>query len=258
MKKNNYKHYLTLEKTVKVLNLLAKEESPQGIIDIAKQLKINASTIHRILYTLQEYSFVKQDGAKGKYSLGIRLFELGNLFFRRLNIGDNILPILKKLMADSQETVSLSVYSKGERIYLLIVRSCQPIQTIAFEGRRELLHKTASGKAIMAYLPESEIDWIIKEKGLPKYTDKTITDIDRLKDELKKIRSCGYAFDDGEGEEEIRCIAAPVFNHEGNIIYAISISTPAYRFNSKKLDIFKKLICNASKEVSNSLGYLKY
>ncbi len=256
MIEKNYKLYLTLEKAIRVLDFLAENESPQGIRKIAGQLDMNVSTVHRILLTLKEYGYVKKVENIGKYSLGIKLFEMGNLFFKRLNIKDNIFPILDKLMLDTQETISLSVYSKGERVYLMIVRSSQPIQTVAFEGKRELLHKSAGGKAIMAYLSEEEVDWIIKEKGLPKYTNKTITDVNKLKEELKKIRSRGFAIDNGEGEEEIRCVAAPVFNYKGEVVSAISISTPAYRFNLGKLNKFKELVCNAAKEASASLGYL--
>lgn len=256
MIERNNKLYLTLEKAIKVLNFLVENESPQGIREIARQLNMNVSTVNRILFTLNKYKYVRKVENIKKYSLGIRLFEIGNVFFKRLNIKDNVFPILEKLMLDTQETVSLTVYSKGERVYLIIVRSSQPIQTVAFEGKRELLHKSAGGKAIMAYLSEEEIDWIIKEKGLPKYTDKTITDAKKLKGELKKIRSCGFAIDNGEGEEEIRCVAAPVFDYKKKVVGAISVSAPAYRFNSEKLNKFKELVCNAAKEVYSSLGYL--
>ncbi|MDD5014496.1 MAG: IclR family transcriptional regulator [Atribacterota bacterium] len=252
MKKNS-KFYLTLEKTIKILNFLANQENPQGVREIARQLDINVSTVHRILFTLKEYEYVKK--LQNKYSLGIRLFEMGNIFFRRLDIQDNILPILNKLMMETGETVSLSMYNKGERIYLAIVRSANPIQTVAFIGKRELLHKSAAGKAIMAYLPEKEIDWIIKEKKLPRYTNNTITDVGKLKEELEKTRSRGYAIDLGEGEAEVNCIATPVFNYRGEVIASISTSVPAYRFSLEKCNEFKDFICKAAREASKSLGY---
>lgn len=252
MKKSS-KFYLTLEKSIKILNFLAEQENPQGIREIARQLDINVSTVHRILFTLKEYGYIKK--LKNKYSLGIRLFEMGNIFFKRLDIQDNILPILNKLMLETGETVSLSIYNNGERVYLAIVRSSNPIQTVAFVGKRELIHKSASGKAIMAYLPEREIDWIIKEKKLPKYTKNTITDVGKLKEELEKTRSRGYAIDLGEGEEEVNCIATPVFNHNGEVIGAISISIPAYRFSLEKCNKIKEFICRAAREASKSLGY---
>jgi len=249
----NSKYYLTLEKTIRILNFLAAKEKPQGIREIAGQLDMNVSTVHRILFTLREYGYVKK--LQSKYSLGIRLFELGNIFFRRLDIQNSILPILNKLMLETGESVSLSVYNNGERVYLAIVKSSNPVQTVAYIGKRELLHKSAAGKAIMAYLSQEKIDWIIKEKKLPRYTSKTITDVDKLKKELELTRSRGYALDLGEGEEEVRCIATPVFNHRDEVIGSISISVPAYRFSIEKCEVIKDLICKAAKEASEALGY---
>jgi len=249
----NSKFYLTLEKTIKILNFLADQENPQGVREIARQLDLNVSTVHRILFTLKEYGYVKK--LQNKYSLGIRLFEMGNIFFRRLDIQDSITPILNKLMQETGETVSFSVYNNGERVYLAIVRSSNPIQTIAFVGKRELLHKSGAGKAIMAYLPEKEIDRIIQEKKLPKYTNHTITDVDKLEKELEKTRSRGYAIDLGEGEEDVDCIATPVFNHRSEVIGAISISVPGYRFSAEKCDKFKDFVLKAAREASKSLGY---
>jgi len=253
MREKNSKFYLTLEKTIKILNFLADHEDPQGIREIARRLNINVSTVHRILFTLKEYGYVKK--LQNKYSLGIRFFEMGNIFFRRLDIQNSILPILNKLMLETGETASLSIYNNGERVYLAIVRSSNPIQTVAFVGKRELIHKSAAGKAIMAYLPEREIDWIIKEKKLPRYTNNTITDVGKLKEELEKTRSRGYAIDLGEGEEEVNCVATPVFNHYGEVIGSISISIPAYRFSLEKCNKIKDFICKAAREASKSLGY---
>lgn len=245
---------LTLKKAIKVLDYLASKEHAQGVREIARQLDINVSTVSHILFTLNSFGYVKQDDTQ-KYSLGIRLFELGNLFFKRLKLEDTVVPLMTELMLKTRETVQLSTYDLGEKLCLAILKSPRPVATVAFMGRRELLHKSAAGKAILAYLPVEEVDRIIKEKGLPRYTANTITSPEQLKQELKKIRERGFAIDLGEGEEEVRCVAACVFNHEERPIGAISISVPAYRFNSEGCKELGELVRKTCEEASRLLGY---
>jgi len=165
------------------------------------------------------------------------------------------MPLLTELMLKTKETIQLSTYNSGEKVSLAIVKSPQPVATQAFVGMRDPLHRSAAGKAILAYLPSEEVDQIIKEKGLPRYTEKTITSPEQLKQELKKIRERGFAIDPGEAEEEVRCVAACVFNHEKRPIGAISISMPAYRFNSKRCKELGELVRKTCEEASRLLGY---
>lgn len=251
---NRNRKIRSLEKAIKVLNLLASQDEPQGVREITKKLGLNVSTVFHILATLSSYGFVRQEKDQ-KYSLGIRLFELGNLFFKKLRLGDIVAPFMTKLMVKTGETVQLSTYDSGEKVCLAMARSPQAVSTVAYVGRRELLHKSAAGKAILAYLPPKKVDQIIKEKGLPRYTEKTITSPEKLKQELTKIRKQGFAIDLGESEEEVRCVSSCIFNHEVSPIGAISISMPAYRFNSERCKKLGELVQRTCEKISRLIGY---
>jgi DNA-binding IclR family transcriptional regulator len=123
-------------------------------------------------------------------------------------------------------------------------------------GLRNPAHSSAVGKVLLSHLAEEELNGLIKEKGLPKRTDNTITDPTQLKEHLKSVQSQGYALDDEENERGIRCIAAPIFNEAGKAVAAISISGPAFRVTKKVIqETLKKEVMETAFKISERLGF---
>jgi DNA-binding IclR family transcriptional regulator len=241
----------TLAKSIRVINFVAEQEAPVGVREIAKAVGINSSTTSRILKTFKKAGFVDQDPINSKYKLGMRVFELGIKWQKSYELRDLMRPTLESMVRITKETAALSILDNGERVCIERVETPHSIRTSLYIGKREPIHISASGKAMMAYIPEDELEWIIAEKGLPRFTAKTITDPKVLKKELHKIRNRGYAIDSGESEIDVRCVAAALIRKPDTVVGSISICTPEYRVNSSRIKKWGKLIKDTCESASN-------
>ena len=158
-------------------------------------------------------------------------------------------------MQKTKETIHLGILDGGEVIYLDKVESTATIRMYSQVGKRVPAHSTSLGKAIMAHISEERVKEILQEKGMEGKTKNTITDLDKFLDHLKKVRKQGYAVDDEEQEEDIRCIAGPIFNHRGDVIAAFSISAPITRMTEKRMNELAELVVEYSEKMSRSLGF---
>lgn len=245
----------TADKALVLLSFLGEQRQELGVTEIARHLGISASTAYRLLRTLERRKFVQQNPANAKYRLGIKLIELGNAFLETVELRANARPVLMRLMEVSRETVHLMVLDGNMGIYLDRVESPQRIRVTSNLGRREHLHCSAVGKAILAYLPDDAVARIIRTRGLPRFTANTITDPARLALHLERARRVGYTTDNIEGEEGVRCVGAPVFDHTGAVVAGLSVSGPAYRLSLEKLKRLSKAVKAAAQEISATLGY---
>jgi len=246
----------TLEKAINILNFLAEKEKSAGIREISRAIKINPSTVSRVLYTLKKARLVKQNKSR-TYTLGVRLFELGSIYLKHFRTADIAHRVLEWLVEESNETANFTIYDNGERVCIDRVESPRSVRTTLFIGKRELLHRSAAGKAMMAFLPEDELQCIIETKGLPAYTNKTITDPKSLKKELETIRLLGYAIDECESEEDVCCVGAPVLDLYGKVVGALSLSIPAYRITGDWFSKWGLIIKEKAKELSCALGWVE-
>ena len=164
-------------------------------------------------------------------------------------------PHLKELVRKCNETVHLGVLEGGEVLYLAKEESSQTIRMISYVGKRAPLHCTALGKVLLAFLPEEERKKILKQEELPRLTDNTITDRNKLEKELSKIQIQGFALDREENEKDVRCIAAPIRNYRGEVIAAISISSPVFRIDKNAQNNLKVALIETSRKISKRLGY---
>ena len=178
--------------------------------------------------SLEKHRLVDRDSRTGRYRLGMRLFQLGTLAVAHINIRHLAHPFLQNLMYNSDETVHLCMLDNGEMLYLDKVEPNRSVRMSSTIGRRNPAHCTAVGKAILACLPESEVDAIISQHGMRRFTPKTLTTPVDLKAELKLIRERGYAFDNEENEDGVRCVAAVVTDYAGHPAAAISVSSPSF------------------------------
>ncbi len=226
-----------------------------SVTGISKELNIPKSTVYQIVTTLVSERIVEKDSDSNLYHLGLKLFELGNLVRFNLEISKIAAPYLKELHEKYDETIHLTVLDVGEVLYVDCSESTKRLRTHSAIGEKAPLHCTGVGKAILAFLPANEIERVIQEKGLRMFTENTITDRDLLLEELKKIAQSGYAIDNMEHEEGVRCVAAPIRNHDGRVFAAISISGPAQRIIPEKDGTFAEAVKHAATKISRRLEY---
>jgi DNA-binding IclR family transcriptional regulator len=245
----------SVKKAIEVLEALAETENGIGITQLSRELNLPKSTIHQILSTLKSVRFVEQNSEDKKYHLGLRIFELGNVVQSQLQLRKIAYPYLYNLSRKVNETTYLVVLEGDRIVYIDCVESTARLRAHPLFGIRVPLHCTSLGKAIMAFLPEAKINEIIYEDGLERFTENTITDPQALKQELKGIRKRGYAIDNMEHEEGIRCVGAPIRNHQKEVFAAISASGPSQRFDPPRIQAMAKLVIEAAEEISRKMGY---
>lgn len=230
-------------------------EEGMTVTQISKRLGLPKSSVHDILSTLVAEGIVEKDSDNSRYHLGLKLFELGEKARSNLEIRKSATPFLKTLNSQLDETVHLTVLEEGEILYIECFESSKRLRTYSVIGVRAPLHCTAVGKAIMAFLPHDEIERVILEKGLERFTENTIIDRKKLLEELAGIRQKGYAVDNMEHEEHVRCVGAPVFNYEGRSFASISVSGPSQRVPFEEVPEIAKMVMAATKDVSKRMGY---
>ena len=244
-----------LDKSLSVLEILLQQGSAMNMTELSEKLGFYPSTIHRILDTLKHWGYVEQDSHTQKYQLGLKALELGMAKLHQMDLVREATPYLKELVNQCNETVHLGVLEEGEVLYLAKEESSQTIRMISYVGKRAPLHCTALGKVLLTYLSTEERKKILGEKVLPRFTENTITNRRELEKELSKVKEQGFALDREENEKDIRCVAAPIRNYQGEVLAAISISSPIFRIDKNVQNNLKEVIIETSKKISKRLGY---
>jgi len=202
---------------------------------------------------MEKVGVIERNNETGKYRLGLKLYELGNSVSLKKIMVDRARKYLEDLHWYLNETVHFATLKNGEVVYLDKIIADRNFVIISEVGKRLPAHCTGLGKAMLAFLPESDVKRIIKEKGLKKFTKNTITNKKDLFEELKKIRECGYAIDNEEIEDGLRCIAAPIFNGDGEVIAAVSSSGPSSRINETTYEEYSKHVIKTARLISEEL-----
>ncbi|KUO50131.1 MAG: hypothetical protein APF76_06605 [Desulfitibacter sp. BRH_c19] len=250
--KNNLK---SVDKAFRIIELMAQESRPMGVTEISKKLNINKSTVHATLNTLIGRGYFEQDAEGGKYKLGIAFTFIANASLNGIDFRSKAKPIIKRLSQQINETVHMVIMRQGKVVYIEKQESIQSMRIHTEIGKSQPSHCTGVGKAILAWMDAEEREQIIREYGLPKYTINTITDEEVFNQHLEDIRKKGYAIDDEENEEGLRCVAAPIMDHSGKVIAAISIAGPTTRMTLNSLKKMAELAVAAGLEISKELGF---
>jgi len=217
--KNRYRSS-TIQKAFDILNLFKTHKSLK-FTEIQKILKINKSTLFRILATLSENNFLQKD-EKGKYELGINIFILGSRISTEYQLKNVALPFMRELSESLDLTVHLGIL-EGDKV--VVIEKTDPLRNIKMISRIGAsipAHCTGQGKTLLAFSPREVVERIINAEGLKRYTPNTITTADELIVELDTIRGRGYAIDNSEHEKNIRCVAVPILRGADKIEAALS------------------------------------
>jgi IclR family acetate operon transcriptional repressor len=243
----------SVRKALELLCAFSTAGSILTVSDLSRYLSIPKSTTHNLLRTLQSLSFVTQDEEK-RFCLGPRVFELGLLFSRNTQLVARAMPHLRRLADETKETVKLAIISNDELLVVAAVESPYQLHTRGDQGRRAPLHCTSLGKALMALLPDEEPREIAARRGMPRFTLHTITSLNRLEEELSRIRRLGFALDREEHEEGVLCAAAGFIEPSSGALGAISISGPGTRITEGRLLEFGALAGQAARSIAGISG----
>jgi len=213
----------------------------------------------RVLTSLVVAGVLDHDSQTKEYRLTYRLFRIGNIYRDQMDLYGVALPFISKLSALTEETVHLAVLNSYQVLYIGKIESTQSISIRSHIGSSNPCYSTGVGKAILANLNNGEVENFFRTVNFERFTPNTICDPDEFRRHLKKIRKQGYCLDEGENEEEVRCVAAPVFNGEGKAIAGISIAGPQFRMTREKInDTFIPAIKDTARDISIRMGYTGY
>jgi len=207
-----------------------REVGEAGVTELATALDCSKGTVHSHLATLLENEYVVRRG--DRYGLSLKLLDLGEFVKSRIDIYDVVTDELDDLAAETGEVAQFATEEHGRAVYLDKARGEQAVNTASTVGKREYIHCISLGKAMLAHLPEERVEGIVDRHGLPAQTPNTITDRETLFAELETIRERGYAVDDEEIIEGVRCVAAPLT--DDGVVGAISISGPSSRMDGER------------------------
>lgn len=238
---------------MKLLDVLAQHADPVALKQIALDSGLHPSTAHRILGAMAQSGFVERSDG-GSYRLGIRLLELGSLVKSRISLRETAMPFMLKLHQATGESVNLGIRDRDEIVYVERTSSGRSaVRVVHIVGARAPLHTTASGKLFLADDGSRAVREYAQRTGLPSSTPNSITTLEELESELKKVREQQIAFDLDEVEVGVRCIAAGIRDDDGELAACLSLSTPSERFNPD----WAPLIRQTADEISRTLGFVK-
>jgi DNA-binding IclR family transcriptional regulator len=245
-----------IERAFSIIELLGNTDCHLGISVIAAQSDLPLATTHRVLTTLSRLGYVEQNPETNKYTLGVRILQFRGGAIEKLNLGVQAMPIMKILMNRVRETVHLAVLNKGEVVYIERVEGLRTQGMYTRIGKRGPAHCTALGKAILANADRSRwFDDVVHRHGLKPFSATTITTVAELEEELEKVRKRGYAIDNCESGELVRCVAAPIRDYTEQVVAALSISGPQKQITVERLSELGQSVSWAADLISRRLGY---
>jgi IclR family transcriptional regulator, acetate operon repressor len=244
----------SIDRTLDVLEALSARRVPTGISDLAHRVGLHVSTVHRLLATLVDRGYVRQDPETSRYHLGSRIFALASAADVHLDVRLVARPYLERLMRAAAETANLVIATSEEVVYIDQVESAHLVKMFTQPGMRAPLYCTGCGKVILANRPTESIADVLAAP-MRRHTSNTIATREALEVELERIRHDGFALDNEEMEEGVRCVAVPVFDRRGEIAAALSVSGPTTRMTLQRAMSIAPVAKGIALELSQALGY---
>jgi IclR family acetate operon transcriptional repressor len=244
-----------VERAISLLELLAESGRGTSLTDLSARAGLNISTCHHLLATLMKAGYVAQVPGRRTYALGARVLHLGQAFMRQVDLPRRAQPVLDRLNAATGEAVHLAVLQGDQVVTVAKSEARQAVRVdTAVIGMAEAPHATATGKAMLAWLPEDQMRRILAVNGMPRFTVKTVTDPAVLIEEMRHVRRNGFSMDREEYQPGVVCIGAAVRDHSGAVIGALSASAPAFRASDEHLARMRAAVGEAARELSAEFG----
>ena len=239
-----------------ILELLSVTQNGLTLPELSRRLGLPKSSTYCLLVTLERRGYLHRNNRTHRYMFGLKLFSLANMALSGIEIRENAANFLQSLMQRSRLTVHMALIEGDEAVLIEKVEPPGLVRLATWVGKRLDLHCSAVGKCLLAYLPEGEFLRLVRDRGLPRNNENTITSIRRLKQQMTQIRQAGYAIEDEEGEIGCRCVGAPVFDHSGNVVAAISVAGTTAQVRSEDLTYFGQLVRQTASDISEALGFI--
>jgi DNA-binding IclR family transcriptional regulator len=243
-----------LDRAILLVDALAVSGVALGPAEIAVQVGLHKSTVHRLLAVLEEHRLVSRNPRDGKYILGAHFLELADRSaeYRRLRTGAG--PVLQRLVNETGETAHVAVLDGTEMVSLANVEAPWSVRLPSAVGRRSPLYCTAIGKCATAFLPDRDIRRLVAHQTFTRLTRQTIVTATAFSQELGRVRELGFAVDDEESREGLRCVSAPVRDVNAHVIAAISVTGPAFRVTQQRVPSIARSAMEAARELSAAIA----
>lgn len=242
-----------IHRTLDIIETLV-EQRALTVSDISRQFNIPKSSAYAILQTLKSRGYVEKD-SEDRYALSFRLFSLGATLVDNLDVRTEVHSLLEELTRKAGITGHIAIRDGGHAVYIDKVEVMDAVRVTTWVGKRMPLHSTSIGKALLAFLPEKEIDRIVSEHPLRRLTPKTITNPTALKEQLEKIRVQGFASCSEENEVDVRSVAAPIFNGAQKVVAAVNLGASTLQMRGKDTPRLGALVGAYALKMSAQLGY---
>lgn len=245
----------SVQNALRVLKEFRGASDGLGVSDLARRLDLGKSTVHRLLRTLAAEGFLTKEPNSSRYRLGLVLAELGAAATIDTDFHAAAIGPLEELWKLTGETVQIALLDGREVVYVERIESSHTLRLFNEVGRRNWAHCTGTGKVLLAFLPDEELDRLLDGWDLPDLTPYTITDAAALRDDLAKVRARGYAQNVNESTIGVASVGAPIRDATGRVVAAVSAAGPTLRLNRTSLESHAGAVMAAAEAISRNLGW---
>lgn len=245
---------VALRRGLSILDVFSKPSLELGVNELARMMGLHKSTVSRLCLTLEAAGFLKRDESTQRFSLGPRVYQLAGTPAQAMDLRATARPVLDELVASCRETASLTVVQGYDIVTIDVVDGLDAVRMNSQVGSRVKLHASAGAKALLAWMPESQLDEMLARNDFRRFTANTLADADELKRNLAEVRERGYSEDLEEIEIGLRCVAAPVRDHEGKVLAGVSLSGPRHRMTPEVMALLGRLVVQSADAISARLG----
>lgn len=243
----------SLDRALNVLDALASDAG-MSLTELSNKLDQSPATMYRVLSTLEARAIVEMDPQSQSWYVGPMAFRLGTAFLRRSSVVERSRPVMRDLMEATGETSNLGIERNGDVMFVSQVETHESIRAFFPPGTLSPMHASGIGKALLSQFSAERLTQFLRTRALERFTHRTFSDPEDLKQELEVTRQRGYSIDDEEKTIGMRCVAAPIVNFYGETVAGISVSGPATRMTEDQIDRIGALVMDAADRVSRGLG----
>ncbi len=244
-----------IDRALDILEILSIEKEGLGVTEIGNRLALHKSTVHRIVSALAERGYIEKVSNKSVYRLGLKLIELSSVYLNNVELKTEARPYLKELSLKYNLAAHIAILDGCDAVYIDKFDTVGDIRLYSQIGRRIQVHCSGLGKSLVSGLSDSEIDELMSGYEFTRYTSHTIRSLEEFKKQINEIRRLGYALDDEEHDEQIRCVAAPIYDYRDNVIAAVSVAGPTDIISREKDAEIGAFVRNISKKISRRMGH---